>query len=132
MAVGEIHVQRRDQAKTTLAKLEKKLLRLLTSAGEESPQGQFDQRLVSALTAQQMAWKRYVPDECEVAGSLTGAGGTWPSTYAVACEANLMETRVRRTRAAIRCVEKIDPPSRWLDQNHCLYQLMPLAVPLKP
>ncbi|MGR4862647.1 lysozyme inhibitor LprI family protein [Caulobacter sp. LARHSG274] len=132
MRVGEVEVQRRDQAGDVLAREERKLLRLISRAGEASPQGHADTRLVAALKAQQLAWKRYVPGECEVAGSLTGAGGTWPSTYAVKCEANLTENRVLRTRAAIHCVEKIAPTSRWLDQNHCLYQLMPLAVPLRP
>ena len=132
MNVGGLEVKRRDQAAAALGRLERKLLQVLSTADRSSPPIAPDERLIAALKAQQAAWRRYVPDECEVVGSLTGAGGSWPSTYAVRCEANLMELRLRRTRAAIRCIEKLPAPSRQLEQNRCLHQLAPLAVPLKP
>jgi uncharacterized protein YecT (DUF1311 family) len=119
-------------AGATLAKLEGQLLKLVSQADASSNALPPDERVISALKAQQAAWRRYRSDECELAGALTGAGGSWPSTYAVRCEANLTELRVRRTRSAIRCVMALPLSKRRLDQSRCLYQLLPLAVPLRP
>jgi uncharacterized protein YecT (DUF1311 family) len=131
MQVGGLEVHRRDQAEATLGKLEGQLLQLIsTPAGGSSPTPY--PGLAAALKAQQLAWRRYVPAECEFSGALTGAFGSWPSTYAVRCEANLMENRVRRTRAAIHCIKAITPEARWPEQNRCLFQLAPLTVPLRP
>ena len=132
MHTGQREVRRREAALAALSWLDRRLVALV--AGTEVPgmPGSSDGRLVAALKAQQAAWQGYIKDECEVIGALTGAGGSWPSTYAVRCEANLAELRVRRSRAAIRCVERIAPANRWYNQNACLYQLAPLAVPLRP
>jgi hypothetical protein len=111
--------------------LEGQLLQLVSTPAGGSPPPP-DPGVAAALKAQQLAWRHYVPAECEFSGALTGAFGSWPSTYAVRCEANLMENRVRRTRAAIDCIKAITPELRWSEQNRCLYQLTPLAVPLRP
>lgn len=70
--------------------------------GEKYP----DLRVISALTAQQISWVKYRSDECELIGSLTGACGSWPSTYANRCEVNLTEARISRVTSAIKCVKK--------------------------
>ena len=132
MHTGGLEVKRRNAASAVLEALNGRLLTLVTEARTQSPPIPPDGRLIKALEAQQAAWKRYVGDECELVGSLSGSGGSWPSAYAVRCEANLAELRVRRTRAAISCIEKMPPATRRLDQNRCLYQLAPLAVPLRP
>jgi uncharacterized protein YecT (DUF1311 family) len=132
MHTGGLEVKRRDAATAVLARLEKRLLALISEQDPSSNSIPRNERLIAALKAQQAAWARYRVDECELAGALTGSGGSWPSTYAVRCEANLTELRVRRTRSAIRCVERITPSKRRPDESQCLYQLMPLAVPLRP
>jgi uncharacterized protein YecT (DUF1311 family) len=132
MHTGGLEVKRRDMAAATLAKLEAELLRQLSEADLSPDAIRPDERLIAALKTQQAAWTRYRDDECGLAGALTGAGGSWPSTYAVRCEANLTELRVRRTRSAIGCMKAIPPSKRALDQSRCLYQLLPLAVPLRP
>ena len=86
-----------------------------------------DGRLLNALRAQQAAWLKYRTEECELVGSLTGAGGSWPSTYANRCELNHTEQRLRRVRSALRCVRKISPDMRLVEQNNCLQQLAPLT-----
>ncbi len=132
MHTGGLEAKRRDAAASNLAQLEARLLALL-AAPDPSPRPiPPDERLIAALKAQQAAWTRYRADECELAGALTGAGGSWPSTYAVRCEANLTELRVRRTRSAIGCLEGLPPAKRRLGGNQCLYQLMPLAASLRP
>jgi uncharacterized protein YecT (DUF1311 family) len=130
MQVGGLELHRRDQAERTLGKLEGRLMRIVSTPANASSVS-LDPELAAALKAQQQAWRRYVPAECGVTGALTGALGSWPSTYAVRCEANLMESRIRRTRAAIHCIEAIAPEDRWPEQYRCLYQLTPLAVPLR-
>jgi len=129
MHVGGLEAKRRDAAVATLAKLHRRLVTLISTATSSVPP---DDRLIMAVQAQQVAWNSYVLDECELIGSLTGSGGSWPSTYSVRCHANLLELRIRRTNAAIRCVEKLPAATRQFEQNQCLYQLAPLAVPLRP
>lgn len=132
MHTGGLEVKRRDAASAVLETLNGRLLTLVSEAKTQSPPLPPDGRLIKALEAQQTAWKRYVRDECELVGALSGSGGSWPSTYAVRCQANLAELRVRRARAAISCIEKMPPARRRLEQNRCLYQLATLAVPLSP
>lgn len=132
MHTGGLEVKRRDASAAILARMEKRLLAVISTPDPSPNPIPPDERLIAALKAQQAAWTRYRANECELAGALTGSGGSWPSTYAVRCEANLTELRVRRTRAAVRCLERMPPSKRRFDGNSCLYQLMPLAVPLRP
>ncbi|MFX8907101.1 lysozyme inhibitor LprI family protein, partial [Acinetobacter baumannii] len=37
---------------------------------------QVDERLLSALGAQENSWRQFRKDECELVGTLTGAGGS--------------------------------------------------------
>jgi hypothetical protein len=132
MNVGGLENKRLASADALLARLDGRLVKLVAEARQASPAIPPDDLLIEALEVQEVAWRRYLPDECGLVGALTGAGGSWPSTYAVRCEANLVEMRVRRTRASIRCLEKLPPEKRRLDQGRCLYLLAPLAIPLRP
>lgn len=123
MHTAGLHAQRRDEAAHTLKQLEKRLVALVSSP---------DYGVVTALTAQEAAWARYVPEECSLVGALTGSGGSWPTAYNLQCQANLTELRVRRTRAAISCIETIPAEQRPFLRTGCLNQLTPLAVPLRP
>jgi hypothetical protein len=122
MHTAGLHAERLKEARRTLETLEGRLLALASSP---------DDGVAAALTAQQAAWKRYVPQECDLIGALTGSGGSWPTSYNLNCQANLMELRVRRTRAAIDCIERIPAEKRPFLRSACLYQLTPLAVPLR-
>ncbi|MBR7800119.1 lysozyme inhibitor LprI family protein [Undibacterium fentianense] len=103
------------------------LIDLLTQSPDYNGEKYPDSRVIAALEAQQISWEKYRSDECELIGSLTGAGGSWPSTYANRCEVNLTETRLRRITSAIRCIQKIPLENRWMEQAACLQQLAPLA-----
>ena len=125
MRTGLLLVQQQKAVEKLLAGKHEELIKLVA----ESSNGEIkvDERLLAALKTQQAAWLKYRTEECELIGSLTGAGGTWPSTYANRCEANHTDQRLRRVRSAIRCIEKIPNEKRLFEQNTCLQQLAPLT-----
>lgn len=125
MQTGLLLVQQQQQTEKLLASKHDELIKLVSSSA--SGEIHADERLLAALKTQQAAWLKYRDEECELVGSLTGAGGTWPSTYANRCEVNHTEQRLRRVRSAIRCIQKISPEQRLFEQNACLQQLAPLT-----
>lgn len=122
MHTGYLHLEKRDAFARLLERRQAELLALVE-------QGSGDARLVQALRAQHEAWLAYRTHECELIGALTGAGGSWPSTYAVQCEANLTDRRYRRVHAALRCIRRIPADDRAFEQSRCLQQLAPLVNP---
>ncbi len=90
-----------------------------------------DQRLVEAIERQQKSWEQFKNAECELIGSLSTAASTWQSAKSVECELNLTSQRLKRLRDAATCVRKIPLERRQFEQQTCLYQLAPLAVPLE-
>lgn len=84
--------------------------------------------IVHALQELHAEWLLYYPRECELFGALSGAGGSWQSTYMMKCEANLVYRRFHRLKYAISCISRI-PQDRRLEYslNLCLYQLSPLT-----
>lgn len=127
MHTGLLMVQKQQQAERRLARQHDELIRLV--AASVSGEVRADERLLAALATQQAAWLKYRTEECELIGSLTGAGGSWPSTYASRCEANHTDQRLRRVRSAIRCVQRMPSEKRLFEQNTCLQQLAPLTNP---
>lgn len=125
MHTGLLLVQQQQQTEKLLASKHEELVKLVASSSTEKVR--VDERLLAALKTQQAAWLKYRTEECELIGSLTGAGGTWPSTYANKCEVNHTDQRLRRVRSAIRCIEKIPNEKRLFEQNNCLQQLAPLT-----
>lgn len=115
------------EASTQLEKKYDTLITILSSSPDYKGEIIPDDRVISALKAQEITWVKYRVDECELIGSLTGAGGTWPSTYANECEVNLTEERLRRVSSAIQCIQEIPIEKRWVKQADCLQQLAPLA-----
>jgi hypothetical protein len=127
MHTGLLLLENLKSIEKVLASKHEELLNLVSAATSSDGKFHTDERLLAALTAQQFAWLKYRDDECELIGSLTGAGGTWPSTYANKCQVNLTEQRLRRVRSAIRCIKKIPNEERLYGQNTCLQQLAPLV-----
>lgn len=94
-------------------------------ASEDAPQ---DNSLLSkALREQQKAWLRYRGGECRLIGALTGAGGAWPSTYAIDCELSLGQQRLEDVQAAHACIDAISEQDRIFEQGECLRDLAPMA-----
>jgi uncharacterized protein YecT (DUF1311 family) len=125
MHTGLLLVQQQKAVEKLLASKHDELIKLVSSSSSVGIP--VDGRLLAALKTQQAAWLKYRVEECELIGSLTGAGGTWPSTYANKCELNHSEQRLRRVRSAIRCIEKFPLEKRLFEQNNCLQQLAPLT-----
>jgi uncharacterized protein YecT (DUF1311 family) len=125
MHEGLVLVQRLNATDKILMAKHDELVNLVSASSTQDIK--VDERLLVALKRQQSAWLKYRSDECELTGSLTGAGGTWPSTYANKCEVNLADQRLRRVRSAIRCVEKIPRTDRLFKQGECLQPLVPLT-----
>lgn len=125
MHTGLLLVQQQQAVEKILASKHDELIKLVSSSSTNGIT--VDGRLLAALKTQQAAWLKYRDEECELIGSLTGAGGTWPSTYANKCDLNHSEQRLHRVRSAIRCIEKIPLEKRVFEQNSCLQQLAPLT-----
>lgn len=125
MHTGLLLIQQRQAVDKLLAGKHAELVKLVSSSSSAGIP--VDGRLLAALKTQQVAWLKYRSEECELIGSLTGAGGTWPSTYAIKCEVNHSGQRLRRVRSAIRCIENIPLEKRSFEQNNCLQQLAPLT-----
>ena len=122
MGVGEKHVASRAYFGNLVEKRQTTLIQLLETTSDE--------RVVDAVRALHGSWLQYFPQECELVGSLSGAGGSWPSTYAVRCQANLMYRRYRRLGYVIACIERArsdNPVTTHWATNTCLYQLSPLT-----
>lgn len=127
MHTGLLLAQHAKEVDIALERSHNDLLKLVSSSKSADGSLGTDERLLQALKSQQAAWLKYKSEECELIGSLTGAGGSWPSTYASRCELNHSELRLRRVRAAIRCIERLSADKRIFEQNNCLQQLAPLT-----
>lgn len=92
---------------------------------DETPQD--SSLLGKALRDQQKAWLRYRTGECRLIGALTGAGGSWPSTYATDCELSLGQQRLEDIQAAHACIDAISEQDRIFEQGECLRDLAPMA-----
>lgn len=93
MHAGLLLTQQQQQIEKLLAGKYDELIKLVATSG--SGESHVDERLMAALKNQQVAWLKYRSEECALIGALTGAGGTWPSTYAIECEVNHTDQRLR-------------------------------------
>ena len=118
MRTGLLARQALDKLDRTIAARHAELANAVAAAGADS-------RLQAALKKQQAAWKKYVPEECELVGAATGAGGAWPSTYAVQCEVGLADQRAKRLQEALACVKKNADAQDGI--GDCLSAVAPLA-----
>jgi uncharacterized protein YecT (DUF1311 family) len=125
MHTGLLLVQKQKQTDAALSRQFEELVQVVSDA--KSSGVSTSSRLIDALGAQQKAWLSYRSVECELIGSLTGAGATWQSTYANQCELNHAELRLRRVRSALRCIKRIPADQRIFDQSNCLQQLAQLT-----
>jgi uncharacterized protein YecT (DUF1311 family) len=127
MHTGYVLREQLDEVSPVLQSQFEKLLSVLSNTLGGNGRPYIESRILSAIEGQQRAWKKYIEDECELIGSLTGAGGTWPSTWALSCELSQTQRRLRDVSNVIACVEKLPVKTRWIDQNSCLRGLAPLG-----
>lgn len=122
MHVGGIHREKHDYFMGFLKKDQAKLEELVRAGDPDN------ERLLRAVQDQHAAWLEYYPHECELVGALSGAGGSWPSTYAMQCMANLVNNRMNTVRNATRCIKREPEKSRLYSMSACLYQLGPMTI----
>lgn len=132
MHTGLLRRQAEDMYSKQLQQRHEELVTLIsTKQVENGTEYLKDQRLVEAVQAQQKAWQQYKDSECELIGSLSLSASSWQSARAVECAMNLTSQRLKRMQHSIRCIQRIAPEERSFNQQACLYQLAPLAVPLE-
>jgi uncharacterized protein YecT (DUF1311 family) len=119
MCAAELAGQEQRAAEATLKRKSHELFKLIASSGDDA--------LLADLQRQQVAWLKYLPEECTLVGTLTGAGGSWPTAWAIDCERKHTKQRLRRVQSAIRCIQRISPSERRYMQNSCLEKLAPLT-----
>ncbi|HTO18133.1 MAG TPA: lysozyme inhibitor LprI family protein [Pseudomonas sp.] len=111
----------------TLAQAHRALTEQVGSARVTDETPQDNSLLTKALREQQKAWLKYRSGECRLIGALTGAGGSWPSTYATDCELSLGQQRLEDVQAARECINAISEQDRIFEQGECLRDLAPMA-----
>ena len=111
----------------TLAAAHRALIEKVSAAPVTDAAPQDSGLLSKALREQQKAWLRYRSGECWLIGTLTGAGGSWPSTYASDCELSLGQQRLEDVQAAHACIDSISEQDRIFEQGECLRDLAPMA-----
>jgi hypothetical protein len=89
-----------------------------------------DDDQAQAIKEQITAWNTYKSTTCHVIGMATGAGGSWPSTYAARCEKGLNYDRYIATKNALRCMKRaqIDKYQLRTDKINCLIQTLNIKV----
>lgn len=131
MHTGLLLVAQRKDIEKHLAAAHERLLDLVSSATASDETSQENEMLFEALKTQQSAWLQYQTDECRLVGAMTGAGGTWPSTYQNECMVKLTKQRLEHVQSAITCIERIPGDKRRFEQNECMQPLVPLANTLR-
>jgi uncharacterized protein YecT (DUF1311 family) len=86
-------------------------------------------RLIAALKAQQAAWLQYRDTTCNLAGTLSGAGGSAASTRTLQCKAEWAEAQRMRLWTALDCIGQVAPADRAAELDRCL---PPLVSSLRP
>ena len=81
-------------------------------------------RLIAALKAQQAAWLKYRDATCDLAGTLSGAGGGAASTRTLQCKAEWAEAQRMLLWAALDCIGQGEPADRAAELDRCLPALV--------
>ena len=123
MFTGNIYLERTKRSEVVLKQKFNSLIKLFSLYG--TPQGD-DQRVIKALEMQQEAWSNFKGAECELVGSLTMAGGTWPSTYANKCEAVHTQKRIKVVTEAFECIQK--EKDKATGKYSCVHPLVALGL----
>ncbi|KPF69599.1 hypothetical protein IP84_04660 [beta proteobacterium AAP99] len=85
--------------------------------------------ILAALIEQQRTWRAARVADCELAGLLTQAGGSWPHAWAAVCELRLAQQRLQRIDNALACIARAPEKSRELEYTGCVERL---ADPIEP
>lgn len=84
--------------------------------------------LARAVADQHTRWLEYVRADCELAGTLTGAGGAWPAVHGLSCEIETIAGRLEVVRRATACLSQLDPDAHRYEQFECLDNLVAWSI----
>lgn len=70
----------------------------------------------------QTKWHDYVDSTCMITGQATGAGGSWPSYYALKCATNMADQRLFNLTNSLQCIKRHTRNKNNSDIPLCLYQ----------
>ncbi|MEI7036261.1 lysozyme inhibitor LprI family protein [Fulvimonas yonginensis] len=82
-----------------------------------------DERLIAAIKGDYVAWVAYRQAQCQLEGTLTQAGGSRQTTYAVLCEESWVSNRIRLVSGILACIQQLPEKTRPFDQQTCLEKL---------
>lgn len=105
-----------------LAALQQAHAGLMGAMGENTARG--PSALSQALAVHHEAWLAYTRADCELAGTLTGAGSSWPTVHGLGCHAGAVEERVEVLRGATACLQQLDADITDFDRLECLQGLV--------
>lgn len=80
--------------------------------------------LARALANQHARWLEHMQADCELAGTLTGAGGDWPTVHGLACQTGSIADRLELVRGASACLRQLGPDAYRFEQFDCLGTLV--------
>ncbi|MCK9171063.1 MAG: hypothetical protein M0P01_11680 [Treponema sp.] len=78
--------------------------------------------LANLFKDHQAKWHDYVDSTCMVIGQATGAGGSWPSSYALKCATNMADQRLFNLINSLQCIKRHTRNKNNYDIPLCLYQ----------
>jgi hypothetical protein len=81
--------------------------------------------LVREVKALQSNWRPYAEQECETLAYTLNAGGNATADSGLHCDIDLLRTRIKLVRTAIRCINMDQPAEDQVEP--CLGSLMPLV-----
>ena len=77
-------------------------------------------KLVATLKAQQAAWLQYRDTTCNLAGAVSGPGGSAATTRTLQCKADWAEAQRMRLWTALDCIGQVPPAERAAELDRCL------------
>ncbi len=114
-------------------KLNMEYKKLLTTINEYNKE---NNRLENDVREQHEAWLKYYPSECNISGTLSNTGGSWPSTYSVQCYVRVVDEQTKKISSIINCMKNVSDNDKITDdekddgiftvkdkRNSCLYKL---------
>ncbi len=107
-----------DVAHATLADAHSGLIHALGGATTDPPP------LARAVGNQHQQWLTFRNADCELAGTLTGAGGAWPSVHGMSCRIEHINHRLETVQQACDCASALPEDAYAFERYACLTELV--------
>jgi len=119
MHTMQLEKERLDSGRASLDQAHADLLGALGGKDADNPSA-----LARAVASQHETWLAYSHADCALAGTLTGAGSSWPIVHGLSCEAEVVEQRLEVVRGATACLQKLGADTPDYEQFECLQGLV--------